>query len=616
MENLDALVAAARAGDVEAYGEIVRRFQDMAYGCAYSVLGDTHLAEDATQEAFIEAYHALTKLADVAAFPGWFRRIVQHQCSRMTRGKRLPTVAISDAAAVSTGDAPPGQAAEDHEMKAEVLDALNSLPAAQREVTTLFYINGYSHQNIAEFLEVPVGTVKSRLYASRRRLKERMMSMVARGLDEAKPGSSFPDRVRQIILLRKRGLGEDALRMQESLLGLLKGMQRQGRYAATVSEHQAAMAAVRADGSDPRMWCQTYGLLSESYIKAGKARELAEALLAVIPAQPTPQETALWVGEAVGDLVTALQEAGDAREAAQQGHRLIDMLEAVIGDLDLEPWTGPRAPKSTAPVAELDLILRTGGMADYLAEAGQLLQNGQLEQFQDRVTGVLGLPEIILLGLPAQIETELIPDALQRRFMATHTLQAQARHEFCLQTAADSMALAERLRGHPGYRFHRVRVFLDELAVAVAYADQTKTTDLSDQLYAELEAGEQELAASCPGVRTQADAADDEQRHWCQCLGDAYMTASNWLDHFKLIAPAEALRLVRRAADLVTTYVVEEYLAHLLLSAEGNRPEALSHFRKARALGMERERLRSALFNLEWYAPVRDDPEFLAVVNP
>lgn len=94
------------------------------------------------------------------------------------------------------------------------------------------------------------------------------------------------------------------------------------------------------------------------------------------------------------------------------------------------------------------------------------------------------------------------------------------------------------------------------------------------------------------------------------------MTASNWLDHFKLIAPAEALRLVRRAADLVTTYVVEEYLAHLLLSAEGNRPEALSHFRKARALGMERERLRSALFNLEWYAPVRDDPEFLAVVNP
>ena len=59
MENLSTLVAMARKGDTAAYGEIVKRFQDMAVGYALSVTGDFHLAEDATQEAFLQAYRDL-----------------------------------------------------------------------------------------------------------------------------------------------------------------------------------------------------------------------------------------------------------------------------------------------------------------------------------------------------------------------------------------------------------------------------------------------------------------------------------------------------------------------------------------------------------------------------
>ena len=70
MQELTSLVVRARTGDLAAYAAIVRRFQDMAYGFAYSYLGDFHLAQDASHEAFVEAYRDLAKLREPAAFPG------------------------------------------------------------------------------------------------------------------------------------------------------------------------------------------------------------------------------------------------------------------------------------------------------------------------------------------------------------------------------------------------------------------------------------------------------------------------------------------------------------------------------------------------------------------
>ena len=164
MEELEPLVVRAQGDDLDAYGEIVRRFQDMAYGFAYSILGDFHLAEDAAQEAFVQAYRDLSKLADPAAFPGWFRRIVQRRCSRLMRGGQVPTVPLAEAGGPRSSDRSPVERAEDREMKVKVLQAIRSLPEHERTVTTLYYINGYSQEMIAEFLEVPAGTVKSRLH--------------------------------------------------------------------------------------------------------------------------------------------------------------------------------------------------------------------------------------------------------------------------------------------------------------------------------------------------------------------------------------------------------------------------------------------------------------------
>ena len=96
MEELGSLISRAQAGDLDAYGRIVRQFQDMAVGYAYSILGDFHLAEDAVQEAFIEAYPILSRVYGPAAFLGWFRRIIFKHCNRLTRGKRDETNALRD----------------------------------------------------------------------------------------------------------------------------------------------------------------------------------------------------------------------------------------------------------------------------------------------------------------------------------------------------------------------------------------------------------------------------------------------------------------------------------------------------------------------------------------
>jgi RNA polymerase sigma factor (sigma-70 family) len=100
MEGLDSLIAKARSADTsrrqrhEAFGELVRRYQDMAFGCAYAFLENPQLAEDTAQEAFITAYQALGQLREPKAFPRWLRRIVLTQCNRLARKRHVFTQPI------------------------------------------------------------------------------------------------------------------------------------------------------------------------------------------------------------------------------------------------------------------------------------------------------------------------------------------------------------------------------------------------------------------------------------------------------------------------------------------------------------------------------------------
>jgi len=200
LEELAALVIRARDGDRDAFGAVVRRFQDMAVGYGYSLIGDLPLAEDAAQEAFLESYICLPQLREPAAFPGWFRRIVFKQCDRITRGKRIRLEPLDD---IEVTHSP----AEKGEMKDQMWKAIDALPEHERSVVMLFYLSGYSQKEIGAFLDVPVSTVKKRLFSARLRLREMLMDLVTDNLRESRPSrdEQFSGKVMELFDAARKG---------------------------------------------------------------------------------------------------------------------------------------------------------------------------------------------------------------------------------------------------------------------------------------------------------------------------------------------------------------------------------------------------------------------------
>lgn len=180
------LVAAVQAGDPDAFATLVRRFQDMAVGYGYSLLGDQQLAEDVAQEAFLTAYLHLSTLRQPAAFPGWLRRIVERQAHQARRRQVdwLPLETVVDWPATTLE---PVLLVEQGEVQDQLNAALAALPEAQRVVVALFYISDYSLQEISAFLGIPVGTVKSRLHTARERLKRSTLTLIQETLPAYRP---------------------------------------------------------------------------------------------------------------------------------------------------------------------------------------------------------------------------------------------------------------------------------------------------------------------------------------------------------------------------------------------------------------------------------------------
>jgi RNA polymerase sigma factor (sigma-70 family) len=210
VDRLTELVRRAQAGDERAFDAIVRRLQDMAVAYAYAVLGDFHLAQDAAQEAFLDAFRELPRLREPAAFLAWFRRVVYKQCDRQIRRRRLTIVPLDQAAAAVAHQGDPAAAAERRAEREIVRSAIQALPERERVVAALFYIGGHSQREISAFLGVPISTVKNRLHASRGRLKERMLALVQHDLHSQRPSQDerFAARVSEMLQAARVGDGE------------------------------------------------------------------------------------------------------------------------------------------------------------------------------------------------------------------------------------------------------------------------------------------------------------------------------------------------------------------------------------------------------------------------
>lgn len=179
-----ALVLRTRAGDRRAFSELVRRHQDAVYGMAYRLSGDPELARDLAQEAFLRMYRGLASYRGEGKFTTWAYAIVRHLClARLkTRAREATLLDAEDEDGSSRLDqlpAPDGDPAElvlTRAVQEGVQAAMLELALPYRMALTLHYFQELSYEEIAEVLDLPLGTVKTHLYrakAALRRILER-----------------------------------------------------------------------------------------------------------------------------------------------------------------------------------------------------------------------------------------------------------------------------------------------------------------------------------------------------------------------------------------------------------------------------------------------------------
>ena len=203
------LVRRAQAGDLEAFGELVTRFQDFVYGLAYHLCGSFEDAQDLAQEALVRAYQRLAEVAEPAAFPGWLRRVTISVCLNALRAMRRQA-GLSLDEAVAQGLEPAGTAADpatiaaQRELHQAVLAAVRALPSAYALAITLYYLDGLSCREVGEFLELSPAAVKMRVHRARGMVRKELAAMMEEAFGEAKLPQTFPGEVRRLLELLER----------------------------------------------------------------------------------------------------------------------------------------------------------------------------------------------------------------------------------------------------------------------------------------------------------------------------------------------------------------------------------------------------------------------------
>lgn len=161
----------AAAGDREAFGELVKRYQAAARRVTRAVTGDAHDADDAAQDAFLSALDRLETYDPGRPFGPWLMRIASNAAIDLIRRR---TVRRADALddTISARGVSPETAAGNAELRERIAAAMAALPERQRIAVTLFDLEGYPHAEIAAILGVPEGTARSDVFHGRRALRK------------------------------------------------------------------------------------------------------------------------------------------------------------------------------------------------------------------------------------------------------------------------------------------------------------------------------------------------------------------------------------------------------------------------------------------------------------
>jgi len=175
------LLESAQAGERTAYGKIVRCYMQRAYFGALRLVGNHEDAQDLSQDAFARAYRHLDRFDTARPFYPWFYRILRNLCINHLRKKTRQGYPVSldgdeenPAPQVAVSDPDPSVLAERSEIQETVWREIGRLSPEHREIIVLREMEDLPYRDIAETLDIPVGTVMSRLHAARAQLRERM----------------------------------------------------------------------------------------------------------------------------------------------------------------------------------------------------------------------------------------------------------------------------------------------------------------------------------------------------------------------------------------------------------------------------------------------------------
>ena len=179
------LLEKAASGDLDAFNQLVLRYQNLAYSHAYAILGDSDSAEDATQDSFINAFQNMDRYRGGGSFRSWLLTIVTNSAyDVLRRSYRHPLQPLypegEDGNEIESPvwliDSAPSvqETVEQHELSSNIYKALDQLPEVHRIVLTLIDVNELDYVEAARILGVPIGTVKSRLARARMQMKNKL----------------------------------------------------------------------------------------------------------------------------------------------------------------------------------------------------------------------------------------------------------------------------------------------------------------------------------------------------------------------------------------------------------------------------------------------------------
>jgi RNA polymerase sigma factor (sigma-70 family) len=490
--ELESAVRAAAGGDLDAFAEITRRFQHMAFGYALSFVRDLGQAEDIVQEAFVAAWYALPTLADPAAFAGWFRGIVRHRAHRVLRRKHLEASPLTEADAIAADEPAPDRRVEQRQEVGSVLAAIAGLPRPLREVVTLYYVHDCSHQDIATFLGVPVTTVNNRLHAARVQLKRRTLAMVKDTLEAHQLPDDFAARIGRIV--RTRGGVVDArfdpLSLPDLLTEIVASDDVRQRAATLQVVQRLPGGIVRcvvtspADPLEPGMTVLSAGRHVQTPVSKESFHRSVQ-LLTGPPAAPGAPAEILETGIKVIDVMCPLVRGGTVAIAGELRAGTTVVIEELVRRLSggadgvslfaLAPWTlvsiadalkedgfsegtvgpiqtfyfrseeGPWTPERLASLAGVDVVIRLSvalasrgiyPTVDPLTSRSRLLESNGLDREH--------------LELAARIRTALRPLLAPEADKPAPDALALERAEKLLRFFAQPFYVAEPYTKRPG----------------------------------------------------------------------------------------------------------------------------------------------------------------------